>query len=392
MSLDMACFARYSATPFFNINQTIDIRNILQGHSSNVTKFGGAIGGAGLFIFLVLWLMLQLWKKPKKTKEGEPDLDEAIKYNYKHLQSATNNFSEENLLGRGGFGKVFKADLDANNIVAVKKIEVGYTSKAKEEFENEVKLIGNIHHRNLLRLLGWSSEGSNLVLVLEYMSNGSLDGFLWGAKKGTLNWKQRYGIIFGIARGLHHLHNESHVKIIHRDIKSSNILLDHDFQPKIADFGLARFIPDDQSHLVSSRFAGTLGYTAPEYARHGILSDKVDTYSFGIVTLEIISGRRSTDMNFDRPSMDYLLEHAWTLYENKEHIKLIDETLDVSHYQKEHMMHIIEIALVCTQSPSSERPNISEVILMLTNNRSVLNRQLRRPTLVDYDRRIRIGS
>ncbi|KAI3723808.1 hypothetical protein L2E82_35566 [Cichorium intybus] len=391
-SIDKGCFARYSEIPFFNDNQTIDIKNLLKGHSNDVSKIVGAICGVGFpFVVIVLWLFYRVRKKSKKIEEGEPDLDRAINYKYNHLQSATNNFSEQNILGRGGFGEVFKAILDDNNIVAVKKIEVGCTNKAKEEFENEVKLISNVHHQNLLHLLGWSSEGSNLLLVLEYMPNGSLDRFLWGAKKGTLNWKQRYDIIFGVARGLAYLHNEIDVKIIHRDIKSSNILLNHNFQPKIADFGLAIFQPDDQSHI-STKFAGTLGYTAPEYALRGNLSDKVDRYSFGIVVLEIISGRRCTDMNSDKPSMDYLLEHAWKSYENKKHIQFIDETLDVNDYQEEHMMQIIEIALMCTQSPASKRPTMSEVVLMLTNGQSMGNRQLIRPTFIDHDRRVHIGS
>ncbi|KAL8246798.1 hypothetical protein R6Q59_008014 [Mikania micrantha] len=389
--INMGCFARYSVTPFFNDNQTIDITNYLKGNSSKVPVIAGAIGGAVLIIIIVLCLLFRRWKKSKKTEEDSLELKGAINYNYEELQLATNNFSEENILGKGGFGQVFKAILQDNNIVAVKKIIVEYArAKAKEEFENEVKLISNVHHRNLLRLLGWSSDGSNLFLVLEYMSNGSLDRFLWGAKRGTLNWKQRYDIIFGIARGLAHLHNEFHVKIIHRDIKSSNILLDHDLQPKIADFGLARFQPEDISHI-STKFAGTLGYTAPEYALQGILSDKVDTYSFGIVILEIISGRRCSDMNSDKPSMDYLLEHAWKLYENAKHVMFIDETLDVKGHEQ-HVMQIIEIALLCTQSPASKRPTMSEVVAMLPNGLSLGKRQLTRPTLIDHNRRVHIGS
>ncbi|KAD7478576.1 hypothetical protein E3N88_01712 [Mikania micrantha] len=389
--INMGCFARYSVTPFFNDNQTIDITNYLKGNSSKVPVIAGAIGGAVLIIIIVLCLLFRRWKKSKKTEEDSLELKGAINYNYEELQLATNNFSEENILGKGGFGQVFKAILQDNNIVAVKKIIVDYArAKAKEEFENEVKLISNVHHRNLLRLLGWSSDGSNLFLVLEYMSNGSLDRFLWGAKRGTLNWKQRYDIIFGIARGLAHLHNEFHVKIIHRDIKSSNILLDHDLQPKIADFGLARFQPEDISHI-STKFAGTLGYTAPEYALQGILSDKVDTYSFGIVILEIISGRRCSDMNSDKPSMDYLLEHAWKLYENAKHVMFIDETLDVKGHEQ-HVMQIIEIALLCTQSPASKRPTMSEVVTMLPNGLSLGKRQLTRPTLIDHNRRVHVGS
>ncbi|KAL4577864.1 hypothetical protein LXL04_013979 [Taraxacum kok-saghyz] len=389
--IDLGCFARYSDTPFFSDNQTTDIINLLKGKSNKAPIIAGAVGGV-VFFFLVLALGLSylLWKKSKKTKEDASVLKGAFNYNYKHLQLATNNFSEENSIGKGGFGEVFKAILDDNQVLAVKKLEVR-DARAKIEYENEILLISQIHHRNLLRLLGWSSEGSNLLLVLEYIPNGSLDSFLWGPKRGTLNWKQRYDIIVGIARGLAHLHNECHVKIIHRDIKSSNILLDDNFQAKIADFGLAKFQPDDQSHVVT-KFAGTLGYTAPEYARHGHLSDKVDTFSFGIVILEIISSQRCTDVKIDGPSTDYLIEHAWKLYEKKEHLKLVDETLDARKYEEEHVMKIIEIALLCTQSPANNRPTMSEVILMLQDGHSLGERQLTRPTYIDHNRRIHIGS
>ncbi|KAD7478586.1 hypothetical protein E3N88_01722 [Mikania micrantha] len=306
--LHLGCFARYSDTPFFNVNQTIDIASFIKGHSRKVAIIAEAVAGVVLVLLVLLvWLLYRSWKKSKKNDQDTTDFEGAIHYSYKDLQLATNNFSEENILGKGGFGEVFKGVLEDNQVVAVKKLKIQNTG-VKDEFENEVKLISNVHHRNLLSLLGWSMEGSYLLLVLEYMANGSLDRFLWGSKKGTLNWNQRYEIIFGIARGLAHLHNEFHVKIVHRDIKSNNILLTDDFKPKIADFGLARFQPEDQSH-VSTKFAGTLGYTAPEYALHGFLSEKVDTYSFGIVILEIISGRRSTEVKHDSQSTNYLLEN-----------------------------------------------------------------------------------
>ncbi|KAI3794373.1 hypothetical protein L1987_37004 [Smallanthus sonchifolius] len=385
----LGCFARYSDTPFFNVNQTIDISSFLKGHSSKVAVIAAAVAGVVLILLVLLsWLLYRSWKKSKKN---EQEFEGAVHYNYKDLQQATNNFNEENILGKGGFGEVFKGVLDETNVVAVKKLLVQHAG-VKEEFENEIKLISNIHHRNLLRLLGWSIEGSYLLLVLEYMPNGSLDRFLWGAKRGILNWNQRYEIIFGIARGLAHLHNEFHIKIVHRDIKSSNILLSDDFKPKIADFGLARFQPEDQSH-VSTKFAGTLGYTAPEYAVGGVLSEKVDTYSFGIVTLEIISGRKSTEVKCDSQSTDYLLENTWKLYEKKMHVKVIDDTLNLNRYEQEHVMKIIEIALLCTQSPASIRPTMSEVVLMLQEGQSLGKRQLTRPTFVsNQDRRIYIGS
>nr|XP_043634244.1 cysteine-rich receptor-like protein kinase 2 [Erigeron canadensis] len=387
---DLGCFAKYSETPFFNDNQTIDFTNILNGHSSKVSLIAGVVGGVLFLLILVLWLLHRQRKKIKKREQEAADLEGAVHYNYKDLQMATNNFSNANILGKGGFGEVFKAALDDGSIVAVKRLHVQH-ARAKEEFENEVKLISNVHHRNLLRLLGWSSQGSDLLLVLEYMPNGSLDTYLWGAKRGTLDWTQRYEIIFGIARGLAHLHNEFHVKIIHRDIKSNNILLTDDFKPKIADFGLARFQPDDETH-VSTKFAGTLGYTAPEYAQYGTLSDKVDTYSFGIVTLEIIGGQRSTEVKSDQQSTDYLLEHAWKLYEKKTHINFIDETLDLNQHEQQHVIKIIEIALLCTQSVS-KRPTMTEVVLMLQEGQSLGKRKLTRPTFVtNTDRRIHIGS
>ncbi|KAJ9541301.1 hypothetical protein OSB04_027807 [Centaurea solstitialis] len=386
---DLGCVARYSETPFFNENQTTNIISVLKGHSNMVAIIAGAIGGVVLlFLILLLWILYRLRMKSKNTEEA--DLKGAINYNYKDLQLATNDFSEENILGKGGYGEVFKAILDDNTIVAVKKLQVQH-ARVKEEFQNEVMLISNVHHKNLLRLLGWSSDGSDLLLVLEYMPNGSLDRFLWGAKRGTLDWNQRFEIIFGIARGLAHLHNEFHVKIIHRDIKSSNILLSDDFKPKIADFGLARFQPEDQTHI-STKFAGTLGYTAPEYALRGLLSDKVDTYSYGVVILEIVSGRRSTEVKSDSSSA-YLLEHAWRLYEEKTHMKFIDETMDLNEYELEHAIKIIEIGLLCTQSPVSNRPTMSEVVLMLQDRQSLGKRQLTRPTFVNnHDRRIIIGS
>ncbi|KAK1440543.1 hypothetical protein QVD17_06372 [Tagetes erecta] len=391
---DTACFARYSETPFFNDNQTTDITNVLKGHSSKpIAIVAAAVGGVVLFvIMLVFWIWYRLWKKSKKTEQGPSTDLSAVRYDYKDLKLATNDFSQENIIGRGGFGEVFKAILDDNIVVAVKRVEVKHGG-ANQEFENEVKLISNIHHRNLLRLLGWSSEGSHLLLVLEYMPNGSLDRFLWGARKGTLIWNQRYEIIFGIARGLAHLHHEFHVKIVHRDIKSSNILLGDDFTPKIADFGLARFHPEGQSH-VSTGFAGTLGYTAPEYALHGFLSDKVDTYSFGIVILEIISGKRCTEVKpYRESSACCLLEDAWEMYENTKQINVIDETLNLNEDEHGHVLRIIEIALLCTQSPASDRPTMSEVVSMLQENRSLGKRQLTRPSfLMNAGRRIRISQ
>ncbi|XP_069147795.1 cysteine-rich receptor-like protein kinase 42 [Solanum lycopersicum] len=212
------------------------------------------------------------------------------------------------------------------------------------------------------------------------MANGSLGRYLNGDKQGMLNWKQRYDIIIGTARGLTYLHEQFHVCIIHRDIKSSNILLDDEFQPKIADFGLVRLLPGDQSH-VSTKFAGTLGYTAPEYAIHGHLTEKVDVHGFCDVVLEIISGWRSNHMQ----ETEYLLEQAWKFHEAGMHVKLVDETLDVSEYSEEEVKKIIEIALICTQSPPNLRPSVAEIVVMLLSDRSADRRTPSRPNFVSMD-------
>ncbi|KAJ0771099.1 putative protein kinase RLK-Pelle-DLSV family [Helianthus annuus] len=382
-AVDSGCFMRYSATGFFRNDQTTDIVPFLVDEKSSSQKgaiIGGVVGGVGGLILLLIAVLL-LHRRSTRTTPGHSlfgatELQGPKYYNYSDLKKATRDFREENKLGEGGFGDVYKGTVKDGSIFAVKKLAIDSTT-AKDHFESEVRVISNIHHRNLIRLLGCCSKGPELLLVLEYMANGSLEKYLYGEKRGTLNWKQRFDIIFGTARGLAYLHEQYNKTIIHRDIKPSNILLDNDFQPKIADFGLARFIPEDQTHI-STRFAGTLGYTAPEYAIHGQLSEKVDTYSFGIVVLEIVSGRRCTYIPDEAAGEQYLLEHAWNLYETHMQLKLVDETLDPTKYKEEDIKKVIEIALMCTQSPVSVRPTMSEVVKLLSDRSRVQNPPSRR--------------
>lgn len=389
-ALDSGCFMRYSDKPFFADNQTIDLLPFLKTKSSSSSKkgaiIGGAAGGAALVLLIVgLFVWFKLSKKRKAAPRGNildaTELRGATIYSYKDLKSATKNFKEENKLGEGGFGDVYKGTLKNGKVVAVKKLALGQSNRVKADFASEVTLISNVHHRNLIRLLGCCSKGPELLLVYEYMANSSLDRFLFGEKRGSLRWKQRFDIILGTAQGLAYLHEQFHVCIIHRDIKSSNILLDDDFQPKIADFGLARLLPENQSHL-STKFAGTLGYTAPEYALHGQLSEKVDTYSFGIVVLEIVSGTKSSEMIAD-PGAEYLLKKAWKLYEDGTHLELVDESLDPSEYEAEHAKKIIEIALMCTQSSPTSRPTMSEVAVLFKSRGSLEHTQPTRPPFVE---------
>ncbi|KAL2333162.1 hypothetical protein Fmac_014375 [Flemingia macrophylla] len=394
-AFDAGCFMRYSTTPFFADNQTIDITPYLKqgGSSKKWGIIGGVVGGV---VLILLALFAWRWfRKPERVPRGNilgaTELKGPVNYKYKDLKSATKNFKAENKLGEGGFGDVYKGTLKNGKVVAVKKLVLGKSSKMEDDFEGEVKLISNVHHRNLVRLLGCCSKGQERILVYEYMANSSLDKFLFGNKKSSLNWKQRYDIILGTARGLAYLHEEFYVSIIHRDIKTSNILLDDDFQPKIADFGLARLLPDDRSHL-STKFAGTLGYTAPEYAMHGQLSEKADAYSYGIVVLEIISGQKSTDVKGDEDNREYLLQRTWNLHERGLHMDLVDKDINPNEYDAEDVKKIIEIALLCTQAAPATRPTMSEVVMLLKSKTLLEHLQPTMPVFVETNLKNKEGN
>ncbi|KAI8536576.1 hypothetical protein RHMOL_Rhmol10G0268200 [Rhododendron molle] len=368
------------------------------GSSNKAAIIGGIIGGGGcllLIVGLILWYHRSTKAKAASRGEilGASELQGPKTFSYKDLKSATNNFSNETKLGEGGFGDVFKGTLKNGSIVAVKKL-VMETSRAKADFATEVKLISNVHHRNLLRLLGCSTKGPDLLLVYDYMENGSLDKFLYGEMRGTLNWNQRFDIIFGTARGLAYLHDEFHVTIIHRDIKCSNILLAWimSSSPKSLISGWQGFYLRVRVISAPNLLEHCKGYTAPEYAIHGQLTEKVDNYSFGIVVLEIISGRKCSETKTveDEPVAEYLLEQAWKLYENDLHSKLVDEILVVSDgYTEEAAKKIIELALMCTQTPASSRPSMSEVVMLLSDRSMDLTMRPGRHAFMDKDRKIR---
>ncbi|AES76664.2 Serine/Threonine kinase family protein [Medicago truncatula] len=220
------------------------------------------------------------------------------------LQLATNFFSELNQLGRGGFGPVFKGLMPNGEEVAIKKLSME-SRQGIREFTNEVRLLLRIQHKNLVTLLGCCAEGPEKMLVYEYLPNKSLDHFLFD-KKRSLDWMTRFRIVTGIARGLLYLHEEAPERIIHRDIKASNILLDEKLNPKISDFGLARLFPGEDTHVQTFRISGTHGYMAPEYALRGYLSVKTDVFSYGVLVLEIVSGRKNHDLKLDAEKADLL--------------------------------------------------------------------------------------
>ncbi|KAL8463500.1 hypothetical protein ACS0TY_034231 [Phlomoides rotata] len=285
------------------------------------------------------------------------------------ISKATDNFSINNKLGEGGFGPVYKGVLEDGHEIAVKRLS-RTSNQGVDEFKNEVVCIAKLQHRNLVKLLGWCFQGDEMMLVYEYMINKSLDVILFDPTKSTLlDWPRRHIIINGIARGLLYLHQDSRLRVIHRDLKASNILLDEDMNPKISDFGLARTFRGNETGANTSRVVGTFGYMSPEYAVEGLFSVKSDVFSFGVLVLEIVSGKRNRGfMNPDHRLN--LLGHAWMLYKEERSEEVIDSCFRNSKYQPE-ILRSIHIGLLCVQEHAEDRPGMGSVVKMLCNDGSL---------------------
>ncbi|XP_024008133.1 probable LRR receptor-like serine/threonine-protein kinase At1g56130 isoform X2 [Eutrema salsugineum] len=352
-----------SATPDFT--PTVDNEPPSKGKNRTGIIVGVIIGVgllgifAGGFIFIIL-------KRRKPYTDDEELLSMEIKpytFTYSELKSATQDFNLSNKLGEGGFGPVYKGNLNDGREVAVKLLSVG-SRQGKGQFVAEIVTISTVLHRNLVTLYGCCYEGDHRLLVYEYLPNGSLDQALFGDKSLHLDWSTRFEICLGVARGLVYLHEEARVRIVHRDVKASNILLDSNLVPKVSDFGLAKLYDDKKTHI-STRVAGTIGYLAPEYAMRGLLTEKTDVYAFGVVALELVSGRPNSDENLEDEKR-YLLDWAWKLREKSREVELIDDEL--SEFNMEEVKRVIGIALLCTQSSYSLRPPMSRVVAMLSGD------------------------
>lgn len=283
-------------------------------------------------------------------------------FNFSNLLLATNNFDVTNKLGQGGFGPVYKGKLNDGKEIAVKRLSSS-SSQGMEEFKNEIILISKLQHRNLVRLMGCCIEEK--ILVYEYLSNKSLDTFLFDSRrKAELDWDIRFRIIRGIARGLLYLHQDSCLRVIHRDLKASNILLDEKMNPKISDFGLARMFEGTQTLLNTDKVVGTLGYMSPEYAMGGIFSEKSDIYSFGVLLLEIVSSKENTSLYYQGQHFN-LLSYAWELWREDIGLDLTDEAIVQTCLPSE-VMRCIQVGLLCVQDQAIDRPNMSSVVLMLS--------------------------
>ncbi|KAL5840467.1 hypothetical protein ACOSQ4_013075 [Xanthoceras sorbifolium] len=294
----------------------------------------------------------------------------------KSLHLATDNFSDSNMLGQGGFGPVYKGIFNDGKEVAVKRLS-SCSEQGTEEFTNEVLLILKLQHKNLVRLLGFCVDGEEKLLVYEFMPNSSLDVVLFDPRKRTqLSWSKRLNIINGIAKGILYLHVDSRFRIVHRDLKASNILLDSDMNPKISDFGMARIFAGSEGEANTARIVGTYGYMAPEYAMEGLYSIKSDVFSFGVLLIEIITGRRNAGFHQSKRATS-LLAYAWQLWNEGNVLELMDPLLGDTCLPDEFLRYI-HIGLLCVQEDAFDRPTMSSVVVMLKGE-TVTLRQPERP-------------
>uniref|UniRef100_A0A1J3JQ12 Putative cysteine-rich receptor-like protein kinase 39 n=3 Tax=Noccaea caerulescens TaxID=107243 RepID=A0A1J3JQ12_NOCCA len=351
--------------------------------SSITNKKGRSIGYRGIIVTIVVVTLINVLasigffkfnsrrrKLKKRFNVGSAEYSDSagqfmLRFDLGMLSMATDDFSCENKLGQGGFGTVHKGRLPNGQEIAVKRL-TKTSGQGEMEFKNEVSLLTRLQHRNLVKLLGFCNEGDEEILVYELVPNSSLDNFIFDEKKRSLlTWEVRFRIIEGIARGLVYLHEDSQLKIIHRDLKASNILLDADMNPKVADFGTARLFDTDETRAETRRIAGTRGYMAPEYLNQGQISVKSDVYSFGVMVLEMISGERNK--NFEGEGLAAFAWKRWV--EGKPEI-IIDPLL-VEDPRTE-IIRLIQIGLLCVQENPSNRPTMSSVVVWFSSDTIII--------------------
>ncbi|XP_030928869.1 G-type lectin S-receptor-like serine/threonine-protein kinase At4g27290 isoform X2 [Quercus lobata] len=357
--VDITGIAKNAEDQFYVRLAASELDHVEKKRRSSKKKLAGIVIGSALYVLgmIIIGLVTYIWKKKRRNqamKKGnigkecdnvgrKEDIELPI-FDLTAIANATDNFSNNNKLGEGGFGSVYKGTLLEGEEIAVKRLSKN-SGQGMFEFKNEVILIAKLQHRNLVRLLGYCIEENEKMLIYEYMPNKSLDSLIFDQTKSKLlDWHMRINIIAGVARGLLYLHQDSRLRIIHRDLKASNILLDNDMNPKISDFGLAKSFGGDQVH--------------------GQYSIKSDVFSFGVLILEMVSGKKNR--GFSHPEHHHnLLGHAWRLWIEGRPIELIDNS--VGDFSLSEMLRCIHVGLLCVQQRSEDRPNMSSVVLMLSS-------------------------
>ncbi|RLN23165.1 cysteine-rich receptor-like protein kinase 2 [Panicum miliaceum] len=390
-ALFAGCYLRYSTRRFWNVNATAGSGS--SGNNGVVWILVGSFLGAFAVVLIIAFLA---WRKRiLRRKNGCNSFidmygdglsvriaQSSLNFKYEELRKATNYFDPSNKLGQGSYGAVYKAVLLDGKEVAVKRLFLN-TRQWVDQFFNEVDLISQVRHKNLVKLLGCSMNGPESLLVYEYYFNKSLDLFLFDTnRRRNLTWDLRVDIIQGIAEGLSYLHEESETRIIHRDIKASNILLDDKLKPKITDFGLARAFGEDVTHLTTG-VAGTLGYMAPEYIVHGHLTEKADVFSYGVLVLEIVTGKRCSSSNGSHGGQ-VLLTKVWRHYKDNTIEMIVDRSIYEDNIRDE-VVHILQIGLLCTQANPDDRPTMGKVVELLRNHRSDLEIILSDPPFLNVE-------
>ncbi|MCD7451028.1 hypothetical protein HAX54_009392 [Datura stramonium] len=376
-----SCNVRYETYPFYNVTASPPPPPPPVSSSPPPSPPGEGGIASGVIVAIVVPIAVSIllfifgfcWIRRTSSQEftvvedmtGEISTAESLQYDLNTIRAATTNFSTDNRIGEGGFGVVYKGKLPNGQEIAVKRLS-GSSGQGVEEFKNEIVLIAKLQHRNLVRLLGYCLEGDEKILVYEFVPNKSLDYFLFDREKQQqLDWSRRYKIIGGIARGLLYLHEDSRLRIIHRDLKASNILLDAEMNPKISDFGMARIFGVDQSEEITNRIVGTYGYMSPEYAMHGQYSVKSDVFSFGVLLLEIISGVKNSSF-YQSDGAEDLISYVWKNWRDGTPLNIMDPTFAES-YSRNEVIQCIHIGLLCVQEDVSERPTMETVVLMLNS-------------------------
>ncbi|KAI3501795.1 hypothetical protein L1887_29819 [Cichorium endivia] len=369
-ALHTGCFMRYSNTNFLNDKPT-------RGNHGG-KRIAIVIAVTSIVAFIIASIIaFYAWKRRYRSKriQGSDETklltmvnNSSLIFKYSTIEKATGSFAEAHKLGQGGFGIVYKGVLPDGREIAAKRLFFNHWNRAGD-FYHEINIISSVDHKNLVKLVGFSCLGPESILIYEYLPNKSLNHFIFDAVRGKeLNWAKRFDIIVGIAEGLAYLHENSKSRIIHRDIKAANILLDSRLRAKIADFGLARTFQDDKNHI-STEIAGTLGYMAPEYIRKGKLTEKVDVFSFGVLLLEVVTGIPNRGMQTSED--DYsLLWIAWRHFKQCTLEEIFDPNLmlndDTSNSMKNQIKSVIHIGFLCTQEVPSLRPTMSMTLQMLS--------------------------